>query len=274
MASAIRPTGIPEWATKTPTGITEPTATKKETGWQNSEQPSAAYMNWLQEKQSAWIRYLSYERAVEDNFVRPRTLVGIAIPSGGVATGFAPLWSVTGVAAISFAAGIGGSSGPVTPALMGFIDFLQTYSGLSAIRTSLGDIASDFLMEAKVALAQRGASGCKQTIGMLPLGASSVGVWWSATGPSSHWFINFGGSGANGSTAIDTGIDPYSPNANLHTLTVERVGATMLAQINGASCFAYGMSGSLGYCDFGVHVINASGTNELAVDHLLFGIRR
>jgi hypothetical protein len=71
-----RPTGFPDWAAGSPTAITEPTQAKKALGWVTAEEPPAQYMNWLQRLNADWLRYLSYETVVDDDFAYGANLVG------------------------------------------------------------------------------------------------------------------------------------------------------------------------------------------------------
>lgn len=271
MASSIKPTGYPLWASVTPTGITEPSEAKKQTGWQSAEKPAAQYMNWLQEKSSAWLRYLSYDNIILDDFVRSnKSYQVLAVPSGQVTTGFAPFWDVNYPVTFAQADDAPGSQDGIGVAL--------TYIGhsgrafMEALVPPIND--KDFLLETVLKRAYLGSSGAQLIVGAYP-GSSNctgVGAWWSTTGPSSPWFFNYGYSQTP--TTFDTAIGPYSPSG-YQTLIVEKRGSTLVAQINGQQVAALGVGGTLmGYVNAGMRMVNATGDSDLAIDKFRFGVRR
>lgn len=83
MTAMLRPTGIVGWASA---GVsTQPTVSKQALGWgatgSSGERPPAEYFNWLQQQNESWLRYLSYDRLIDDDFVGPVGYSGAA-PDG------------------------------------------------------------------------------------------------------------------------------------------------------------------------------------------------
>jgi hypothetical protein len=269
---SIKPTGYIQWAS-TATNIAEPLDSKKAVGWAIGEKPSSSYFNWIEGKQDAWIRYLSYDYIVSDDFVRGGQGDWSAAPSGQVATGFYPNWRATGQPYFN------PIPNPDTLDAHGMVAFIQSYSAIAAFLAPVQQLGrtKDFILEARVAVQARGASGCQQSFGLLPsdalgMNSSGVGAWWSATGPSSNWFFNYGQS-AN-ATGFDLGVNPLSPTM-VQTFVAERVGATMVVEINGASRLAINVNSvNFGACEVGARNINTSGTTQWMVDSLRLGIRR
>ena len=53
-----RPTTFPDWATGGGAVVVQPDSDKQAAGWVDSELPPAGFMNWLQNENSLWLRYL------------------------------------------------------------------------------------------------------------------------------------------------------------------------------------------------------------------------
>lgn len=230
--SSIKPTGYPEWASaSSASGIAEPTDAKKFLGWATSEKPAAQYMNWLQEKESAWLRYLSYDWVIDDHFANGNG-VNVIPPAGAAGgTGLNP-WSVA-IGGDRIAGANEGGNGPIPAArlALGAVAFFQTGgSGLSRITRDAGSPHSrDVMLETIMTVATRG-SGMALKIGVVRGGVNGCDMWFGTTGPSAPWYFNYGP--AESYTSINMGIDPFSPSA-YHTFIAERRGATLTVEANG-----------------------------------------
>lgn len=82
----IYPTGglLPEFAASA-TNIAQPTSDKRAAGWGTNEAPPSSYFNWLHRTSYDWLRYLSYEWKLQEDFIRPNSVI-YAPFVGGTAT--------------------------------------------------------------------------------------------------------------------------------------------------------------------------------------------
>jgi hypothetical protein len=275
--SSIKPTGYPEWAgASSASGIVEPTDSKKQTGWVSSERPAAQYMNWLQEKQSAWIRYMSYDSVIIDDF---NSSIGVnTIPGAGQVggTGLFP-WSVL-IGGDRIALANEGGNPPIPPAVnaLGAVSFWQTGgSGFSRMTVSVGSPENrDVILELVTLFAARG-TGMTTKAGIFRGGVNGADMWFGATGPSSSWFFNYGP--AEGWTSINLGVDPVSPSA-YQTLIAERRGSTMIVEVNGVrkAAIQSGATHSIRQANAELYLSNgvSGGSTQWLVDKFRFGVRR
>jgi hypothetical protein len=157
----MRPTGYPEWCSSGgASSIVEPTSTKKGVGWTIAEKPPAGYLNWLDNLQSQWIKYLGYDWIVDEDWNCSPFLLNSGVtlypkwhyevPTGAVNFGFPaaannpanPHQDANGVFKVG-AHALGGGSG--YERLLSFVgyprsrDFIyETRMKLAALPTGLG----------------------------------------------------------------------------------------------------------------------------------------
>lgn len=274
---SIKPTGYPQWAYNTSTGITEPTDAKKQQGFAVSEKPPAQFLNWILSKQAGYIRYLSYQNVVYDDFVRSTTYIN-QIESSGIAsaTGLAPLWETSklgsvvvntnGANAQLHALGVvqlstlGGS---------GLAHYVRTFIDAQAL------IGRDWIMEATILPSVLGPSGSQLVVGIAPYSFSGTyGYYFSTTGASGNWFFNFGQSGSP--TSVDLGVMANASPSAYQLLAAEKVGATMTIEVNGQQVGVIAPTGLAPFmpANFGVvqNQIGFTGA-QIYIDKLRLGVR-
>lgn len=278
MSSSIRPTGYPEWASSA-TNITEPLDSKKSIGWATNEAPASAYVNWLDEKTTAWIRYLSYEPVVYDDFVYP-TGMGNP-PSGFDATMLSQFWDVKNEVHVE-AANNGDGVGVL--GLYRKADFKA--SGLYAVTKNIGpfiNATTDVLVEGRVQIGARNPNHVIQ-FGVLNSDASGTNkhcMAFQTTGPSGSWFFMYGATSA---TMVDLNFrsDGGVIGRYADYFVAERRGPTLTVQINGTTKATVASPTGLLLGDdtllkgllFGARAYGTSGTAIVTFDSLKLGVRR
>lgn len=277
---SIKPTGTPDWAYAA-TNLAEPIDAKKAVGWSIGEKPQSSYANWLEAKQSAWIRYLSYENIVLDDFCQGG---GMTVTPYGTPTGLFPAWAVTGSGIMILQPASPGPAGvPGGLDGMGVLGIWGTGVSGSIIqqlsKEAGGPGQRDVLLEAIVSMKSRGGSGYFLEIGAQIGSVINSGVLtFGTTGPSANWFLNYGSyNGAPGYTAVDLGVNPYSPTM-YQTLIAERKGATLTVEIDGVQRAAIGAGSSafanMNNVQFYIRQQNFTGYAAVAIDKVRWGVRR
>lgn len=266
----IRPTGYPEWASDTPTGITEPSAAKKQAGWAVSEKPAAQYMNWLAEKQSTWVRYLSYEWLINDNFIRTDLQQG-ATPSGRTPTG------LEGYIKNFWAYPIEANYNETNAA--GLLELNFNGSGIGYVEIQPARMNCDVLFETKVRYnSSRGGSGHNALFGMRDQSGGNTGAMWfsahGSSGASGPWFFNWWPITGTVPTSFNTGVYPKNSINNWDVLSFERRGPTAYVEINGQSLMAAAVPTLISQGAIGVYVNHSTGTADIFIDYMKFGVRR
>lgn len=262
----MRPTGFPEWATNTSTGIVEPTDAKKQAGWTTSEKPAPQYLNWHQNKVGEGMRYLSYDYLIYDDFYRNNGVRGTLGPSGCIPTGIYPLWN--GADITSFEQLDDGSNAVVRHA-----------PSASMTRNFTSDIViprgQDCIFEAVVAQRSRGGSGSIVRVGAPPTGSfgNSGSMWYSSTGPSSTWFFNYYPPG-QGATSVNMNVIPKLVSSGYQMLSFEKRGSTAVAEIRGLATVTVPVEPQMGQVLIGLNIVHTTGSAEILMDSVKFGIRR
>lgn len=267
---AIKPTGYPEWASSTPTGITEPSSGKKQSGWGVNEKPAAQYMNWLEEKQSSWVKYLSYEWLIHDEFVRDPVLQTVT-PSGKSSTGLTNF--LTNFWAYCIEANFAETDAA------GLLELNFNASGIGYAEIQPARISSDVLFEAKVRYnSARGASGHNALFGMRDQSGGNTGAMWfsahGSSGASGPWFFNWWPITGTTPTSFNTGVYPKNSINKWDVLSFERRGPTAYVEINGQSLMAAAVPTLISQAAIGVYVNHSSGSADIYVDYMKFGVRR
>lgn len=265
---AIRPSGLPLWATAA-TNIAEPLDSKKTVGWGVGEKPASSYFNWLQEKQGAWIRYLSYDAVIDDDFafdpgfVRSTGIYG----SSGTPHG----WGVTNGAGTGgwYAGGQAGEDAVGTV----FRTMLNSNSGYGRIEkyASFGN-GRDMICEIRLRpyVPSGMNNGFIQAGFLFPTGLVNGGgqAMFLATGNTGIPLWSFLWSpSALGPTSVGLGVTA-TPSA-YQRLAFERVGNTMTVAIDGASAFAF-YAGNINFSGarFGLYVDHSQGAGIFSAVHL------
>lgn len=80
MALGDKPTTLPEWASGAGADVTEPSGSKKQTGWTDTEKPAHQFFNWLLETTYEWLAWL--EQHVHDGTDLPKIDLGDHVDYG------------------------------------------------------------------------------------------------------------------------------------------------------------------------------------------------
>lgn len=91
-----KPSSKTLWTKTNPTVRTEPSGSKKESGWAPNERPPAEFFNWLDYITNEWIEYLE---SVTDAFIGYQSIYAAFVGTGGIATHADINSAVTDVAA-------------------------------------------------------------------------------------------------------------------------------------------------------------------------------
>lgn len=279
MTTPLRPTGIVGWASA---GVsTEPTSAKKSLGWgatgSSGERPPAEYFNWLQQQNEAWLRYLSYDKIVHDDFA------GVASPGG--ATGVPEGWiSDMPSGMINPGPPIGVNYLQVEGPL-GILTFRQP-SGFGAFYKSIGGTPGtrDFYIAASWGRGNtslNGITGYRAGFGLLAgtLRANNATgtCFFYTTGTSGYpWCIGYGG------TMADFSIYPtLLGTSGFQSFFAERRGSTMVAAVHcpvaGYEERAFSAVVASGGVNFGfiAQHYEPGGQNLVhMLDYLSYGVRR
>lgn len=78
-----KPSSKPDWTSANPTVRTEPSGSKKNSGWATNERPAYQFFNWLFFNIDEWIDYLE---SVTDAFVGYQSIYSAFVGTGGLAT--------------------------------------------------------------------------------------------------------------------------------------------------------------------------------------------
>jgi hypothetical protein len=259
----MRPTGIADWARAGgASAITEPTENQKNAGWAPGQLPPAQYFNWLQRNAADWIRNLSYDWMVNDDFIRSPHLT----VSQGDTGAFYPQWAADN--AIVMATVATGAMGVAR--LVGSVAFIEAYVGNVAGR----DYCAEFIAMG----VSHGSTGSAFAMGLrqdTPSGANSLAVWFGATGPTGLVFFGWRPTPGSSPTMIDLGITHWSASA-YRRYEFERMGSTMVVNVDGLQKAVIRDAPSP--MDAGVFVecgmSGTAGGSLFQVDRVRFGVRR
>jgi hypothetical protein len=274
----IRPSGLPSWASSA-TNIAEPTDAKKAVGWATNEQPPSSYFNWLQEKTGAWIRYLSYDTVIDDDFVFDPGLVRATGTYGSSGNRYG--WGVTAGVSGSGDWFVGGAAGEdavgtvfhtIRNAASGY-GRLEKYVSFNASRDIIGEIRlrpyvpsglNEGYIQAGFVFPSGLVGGGGQAM-FLATGITQLPVWSFMWSPS-----------LLGPTSVSLGVTS-TPSA-YQRLQFERVGETMTVAINGASLVSF-YAGNINFSGarFGVYVDHREGAGSFGgvhVDKMKLGVAR
>lgn len=229
MTTLLRPTGLPGWAVQGV--VTEPTAEKKAIGWgatgQSGERPPAEYFNWLQQQNEGWIRYLSYDKIVDDDFA------GVTSPGG--ATGVPEGWISDMPSGMINPGSPVGANYLTVDGPLGIISFRQP-SGFGAFYKGIGGAIGtrDFYISASWGRGNtplNGITGVRIGFGLL----SGTLRANNATGPC--FFYTTGTSGYPWCMAYDGTMANFSiyptllGTSGFQVFSAERRGPTMVARV-------------------------------------------
>lgn len=283
----IRPSYIPEWAfgATASTGVVEPLAVEKAIGWQiEANKPRAGYFNWQQYANGNWLRYLSYDRLVDEDFCGhlDPAAQNSGAPSGWQFTGlqFLPKWwspSGQGYQPLPHSAVGGDAAAGIAGGLVSVNSTRTIWQAIGALRQK--DVLFEARAQAQIVVQSSAPSG-----GGIELGFIDE-AWFSVTGLSGagHWFFNWRPSGPAGTpTAVDFGFGPkFVPFGSSGAWTeakFERVGSTMIAEVDGVQLAfpntqVLGVSGGVKVGQRGV-VVGGASFVEVMLDRVVVGVRR
>lgn len=274
----MRPTLLPEWASS-PTNITEPPSASKASGWGINEAPPSSYMNWLQSTTHDWLKYLSYEWLISDDFIRAFN----GSPnhaSGFVSTGFAPFWNAFGRDSSFSFYDVAGTSGHMNGAV--YFDSGASQIAYICAPSQYPTSRKDYIFEAAFSSINRGNSGADVWIGM-PFNVMSSskgmsgGVFFSTTG-TGQWCFQYG------ITAYAMGTVPTLNDASgFQKLTFEEYGSTATARIScpvsGESVVSFARTAAVfkangSIMNSGIQINPYNAAYRCLFDYFRYGIRR
>lgn len=257
------PTLIARWALDG-NNVVEPSEARKYAGWSGGEYPPSTYFNWYQRLVAEQVRYLSYDRIVDEDFNHAPSIdydVGGVWPTG-MSNGLYPRWDVVG-------RGVALTDGLRNQDVIGAAIIAPVAGSTAGIRKVVGGINfRDFIFEARFLF--NGGFGAGPT-GMLlgwpnnlyiahdTGGLNSLKLYWR---PSN--MIAWTGQNA-------TFVIPL--NQPVH-VALEREGATLTMSINGERKFSVKGDNVSISTPVEARIAYGGSAETLWLDKMLVGVRR